>query len=384
MKWLAERLILASVLTLSIASGASAQAAAAQAPPWSFFFSAGETYDSNVTFSPVSGEASGEFGTQLQAGGGRIWVLRRGSLGVNANVAENLYNQTVDLNALTYSVGFNASYLITRRLSWNAVDTLTSGYAQDTKLLTDAGLVLAKTITRTNSASTSLAYALSPRSQISWGVGETRIVFDSSQLASGSSLFSNAAFTRDVFTASSVGVSYQYSATTTEGGENGTIETLLGTWRTTFAKKYVWTAAAGIRPYTLPGLGFVISPALSTGLTATLSDTQSVGVNYDQTVEQAIGSSGTRETRLVSANYSVSVGSRLGLGVNGSYVRGSYREAPNLRQDARLGAFSARYRLLKNLGVTGQVAYYLQDDVLLPSTSSYRASLSVAYRTSWR
>lgn len=383
MRWLAERLILPPVLALSIATGASAQATA-RTPPYSLFLSAGGTYDSNVTFSPESGERGGEFGSQLQAGADRNWMFRRGSLSVNGNAAENLYGESPNLNALTYAVGFNASYSITRRLSWSALDTLTSGYAQETKLLTDVGLVLPKVITRTNSASTSLSYALSPKSQIRWGLGETSVVFDASQLTSGARIFSNFSFTREVGAASAAGVSYQYDATTTEGGDSGTIQALLGTWRTTFAKKYVWTASAGIRPYTLPGVsGFVISPALSTGLSTGVGRNQSVSVNYDQTVEQALGSSGTRETRGIVGNYSVSVGTRLGLGANGSYVRGTYPQDPNLKLDSRVATMSAQYRLVKNIGVTAFVAYYLQHDSSLPATSSYRVSLSMAYRTSW-
>jgi hypothetical protein len=384
MRRLAERLSLASVVALLVATGASAQGAA-PAPPWSLSLSAGETYDSNVTFSPVNGESAGEFGSQLQAGAARTWTLRRGSLGITGNIAENLYNQSTNLNALTYDVGASASYSITRRLSWSAVDTLSSGYAQDAKLLTDAGLLLPKVITRTNLATTSLSYALSPRSQIRWAVGETSIVFDSSQLASGARIFSSFSFSREVGAASGVGVSYQYDATTTEGGDSGTIEALLANWRTTFAKKYAWTASAGVRPYTLPGVsGFVISPALATGLSASLGRTQSVALTYDQSVEQAIGPSGTRETKGVSAAYSVSAGSRLNLGVNGNYVRSTYPQDPNRRLAARMGTASARYRLLKNLGLSAFVAYYLQDEGSVSPTSSYRASLAMAYRTSWR
>ena len=123
---------------------------------------------------------------------------------------------------------------------------------------------------------------------------------------------------------------------------------------------------------------------ISTGLSTGIGPTQSVALNFDQTVEQAIGSSGTRETRGVSANYALSVGSRLGLGVNGSYVRGTYPQDPNFRQEARVSTLSARYRLLKNLGVTAFLAYYVQNDRSVPTTSSYRASLQMAYRTSWR
>jgi hypothetical protein len=218
MRWLAAWLGLAWGLTLLLATPARAQVAPPPAEPWSLSFGAGEVYDSNLNFSPGTGSGgAGEFGSQIYAGGSRTWTGRRGGGSLNGNAADSFYSHATDFNAFTYGVGASGSYQVTRRLTWTANDTLSSAYAQDTTLLTNAGLLLPKIIVRTNSATSAFSYALSPKSQIIWGLTTTAVGFASPQFAGATNVGTNFNFSRQLGTSQTLGISYDYQITNSSG-----------------------------------------------------------------------------------------------------------------------------------------------------------------------
>ena len=96
----------------------------------------------------------------FDAGLTRNWTLPRGSFSLTGDVNPLYYRESTSLNRLNYTAGAGASYALTPRLSWTLSDSLLSGYTQDSRVLTEAGLVFAKVVTRTNTAATQLTYEL--------------------------------------------------------------------------------------------------------------------------------------------------------------------------------------------------------------------------------
>jgi hypothetical protein len=384
MRWLAGRLVLSLGLTLSLATGVRAQAAA-PADPWSLSLGLGEIYDSNLNFSPETGVvSSGEFGTQLSGGGGRRWVRPRGSVSVTGNVAESRYSHTASLNAFTYGLGADASYDVTRRLKWTGNDTLSSAYAQDTALLTRGGLILPKVIVRTNSATSAFSYAVSPKTQVHWGLSTQDIGFASPQFAGAYNIGTTLNVSRRLGTSQTVGVGYDYQITNSNG-VRGSVQALQGTWQRPIGQSMTLAVSGGVRPYTLPGFpGYRISPAVTASLTAPLGSIQSFVVSYDEGVETAIGGIGTHETQGIFGTYTVRASGRLSVSVGGNYVRGIYPQIPGRRLNGRLATTDVACRLMNNLGVVFGGGYYHRHDTPGTPVSAYRASLSMAYRTSWR
>jgi hypothetical protein len=384
MKRLAERLVLSCGLTLFLATGARAQAPA-PAEPWSLSLGAGEIYDSNLNFAPGTGSGGrGEFGSQLYAGGSRTWTGRRSNVGVNGTAADSFYNHASSVSAFTYGLGASASYEVTRRLSWTANDTLSSAYAQDTTLLTNAGLILPKIIVRTNSATNAFSYALSPKSRIVWGLSTTAIGFASPQFAGATNVGTNLNFSRQLGTSQTLGISYDYQITNSSG-VMGTVQALQGLWRRSIGQSMTIAVTGGVRPYTLPGLpGYRISPAVNASLSVPLGRVQSFVVSFDEGVETAIGGIGTHETQGIFATYTLKASGRLILDLSGNYVRGIYPQIPGRHLDGRLATADVSYRVMNNLGVVVGGGYYLRSDTPGTPTRAYRASLSMAYRTAWR
>jgi hypothetical protein len=261
MRRLAARLVWSWGLTLSLTTGVRAQIAAPPAEPWSLSLGVGETYDTNLTFSSETGSGTrGEFGSHLSAGGSRTWTGPRGSVSLNGNAADFFYRHTSALDAFTFGFGAGGAYAVTRRLTWSVNDTLSSAYAQDTTLLTNAGLLFPRVIVHTNSASNAFSYDLSPKSQIVWGLSTQAVGFAASKFAGAKNIGSNLNFVRRLGSSESIGIGYDFQISNSSGAA-GTVQAVQGTWRRSVGQRATLAVSGGIRPYTLPGVsGYLISP----------------------------------------------------------------------------------------------------------------------------
>jgi hypothetical protein len=228
---------------------------------------------------------------------------------------------------------------------------------------------------------------LSPTTHIRWGLNEQNVSIDSSQFAAASALGTQFSAVSTLGTSinvthligrgQSLGISTDYSRTTGAG----TAENigLLGTWQWSIEKALTVNAAAGVRPYTLPGQsGFQTAPAGSFGLTAHLRRTDTLGLNYDRSVEQGLGN-GTLLTQGVAASYGLSAGPRLTLAGSVGYRRGSDPSDSSHSLVGQNGTVSARFVVTSNLTAVLNYSLYEVTNSPNPNVSSRRALASLTY-----
>jgi hypothetical protein len=379
-RWL-TRAIIAWAVGFFLATDVRAQNAPIQ--PWSLTLGAGEAYDSNAGFSGPKGR--GDTASNLQVGLGRSWTSRRGDMMFKGNAGQSFYRQITTLNQFTYGFVGSANYAITRRLSWTVGDSLSSNYARDIRVLTDAGLLLPTVITRSNSAATQLTYALTPKTGVRWKLAETNIGFSSRQFIGGANVTTSLGIERQMSRSQTLGVTHSFQRTFSNG-EQSVIQSLLGTWQATAGKVVTLNATAGLRSYTLPGQrGYRFSPGGSLGLRARPSKSHTLGLTYERIIEQTFGlSNRTHLVHLVTANYGLSLGTRLAFELGGSYSRGTDPLLPNLRILGQLGTASIRYSATPKLGVVITSSAFGSTFDPFPTVKDYRTMMSLTYGTAWR
>jgi hypothetical protein len=381
-----RRVIRAFGWTCAVCLGFAAQTAAQSTQPlWTLDFGANQTYDSNVRFTPD--QPTGDWGTQLHVGLGVGWpVNTRATINVTSSAAQVFYRDSTDLSNFSYGAGAGFTYLVTRRLNWTATNSFYSGYAQDSRLLTDAGLVLAKEQVWTNAFSTTLGYDLSPRTQFRWTFGENGVVFGSPNLISGWSYSTGMTLSRQISRPQTLSVTYNYGQTVS-AGLTGVVQSVFGTWQLAAGQSVTFSASGGVQPYTLPGeSGFLFAPAGAAQLTVKVRTTETLNISYQTAIGQALGNTSTYLSRGVVGSYTWSLGARASVDGSGSYVRGTYPQIPDQILIGRTATANFRYRIAKNLSLATNASIYRRADqgVGLEPTSSYRLGLSVSYGTNWR
>jgi hypothetical protein len=213
-------------------------------------------------------------------------------------------------------------------------------------------------------------------------VGEQEVSFRTSQFIGASTLTSSVAVTRQLSPSQTLGVSVDYGRTITNGTA-GVITGYVGTWQRAIGNIGSVTAAAGIREYTLAGAtGFRITPAISTGFSSHLRRNDRLSLNYERSVEQALGN-GTHLTQLVTATYGLSQG-RLTIDTYGSYGRGTYPLDPDHQLIGRTGSITIRYVLVQNLAVALGSSVAVRTDAPAPEASLYRTMVTLTYGRAWR
>jgi hypothetical protein len=401
MKLQTDRLILAAALIAVLAPAAHAQTeqppggtqsppAAGEGreqgaedigpPPWSFSVGVNQAFESDVQFAGTEG--NGDWHRRLEARFGRSWKLHRGNVDLGGDANQILYTRASDMNRFTYGLGASTSYALTRRLSWRASETLNSSYAEDSTLLTTAGLIFPRVVARTNVASSELTYLLTPRMELRGDVSHTRVSFDGSDLSTGSSLSTKISLTRQITRNQAIGISM---GNTMSSGITGDIQGLLGTWQATFGRSVTLNAAAGVRPYTLDGVsGKQFATGGSFGVSTRFGRGQTFAATYERAVEQAYGFGGTHLAHRFNANYGFAVGRRLMLDGTASYGLNTYPQIADYVMDGRTALVGVRYLLVSQLTVGASYGLWVRHETGEPSASTYRTSFSLSYGGAWR
>jgi hypothetical protein len=377
MKKLAAVAVLTSGLGLLHPDIARAQMPTAQ--PWSLGIGGGAFYENND-----AGDARrSDIGGTIQANLGRSLSFGpRGSLSLSGNAGEYLYKEATDLNHLAYGVGVTGSYAITQRLSWTITDSVSSSYAQNNQLLIGEGIVLPNVQTISHGLSTHFGYLLTPRMDISASVSSQSVGFDSSIFTGGSNVSTNLALGRKITGSQTLGISHDYSRTFSDSG-TGAIQAVVGTWQLSKGRSAT-NATAGVRFYTQPGGGdYSFSPAGSIGWSWLLSETNSIALNYNNTVAQGFGFDRTQLTQTVSGTYSISH-RRLTFGFGGTYSRSTYPLVEDSVLIGEAGSASVRYLFRPKLSVVVDSSVYSTSQAPAPRVSSYRTTVSLAYATTFR
>jgi hypothetical protein len=368
-------------LSVATAYGQTAQApqeAPVRETPWSFGLSAHQSYESDVQFSGSQG--NGDWLRRLDARAGRTWLLRRGGVDFGSDVSQLFYRSATQLNRLMYNVGGTASYALTHRLTWRGGGTANTSYAEDARILTDAGLLFPRVVTRTNIASTELSYVLSRRMQLDGGVSTTTISFQDSPLVSGSSTSARIHLMRQLAKNQTIGASLGHTISNTTGDIQG----LLGTWRGNFGRSLVLNATAGIRPYSLDGeSGYRFAPGGSFGVSTRLARTQTFSASYERAVEQAYGAGGTHLAHRFNGNYEFALGDRLMLDGSASYGVNTYPQREDYTNDGKTAMFGMRYLLGRRFSIGANYGIWIRSETGSPSATTYRTNVSLTYGLAW-
>jgi hypothetical protein len=379
-----------------LATSASAQPGAPPDKPWSLTAGALETYDDNPG---LTTQATQSFGTALQGGLSRDWRLQRGDIKLSGNANQIFYSETPALNNFGFLVGATASYRITRRLSWNAGDGASSSYAQDSTVLTEAGVVLPRVVTHTNTASTGLSYALSPTTQIGGSAALQNVTFDSSELAGASTESSQFFLSRQLSKSEKIGISAQYLRTLTEGtsedsgGFFGTWQAIVGTADCYIDCRGVQnpltgasvSASGGVLAYTTPGeSGVKYAPGGSVVLNSHPRKSDTLALSYGRTIAPAFGFGRTQINDLLGATYVVNLGQHFGLNANGTYNRGTDVVDPDLRVVGRALGVSMRYSPVRNLSIAAGCTQYMANNLPNQTVTGCHASTGLTYARTWR
>jgi hypothetical protein len=229
-----------------------------------------------------------------------------------------------------------------------------------------------------------LAYALSPRSQIQWGASAQQVSFGSSNFSGGSTIGTSLSYSQRVGRSQSVGVSGDYQQSRANGA-TASIQSLRGTWSRPIGKDAGVAVAAGVQPYTLPGVsGYRFTPTASASVNTHVRQKDTLVVGYSRTIEQGFGFGRIQQNDNVTGSYSLNLGRKFGVDLSGSYGRGASPVAPDLKLIGITSTVSTRYALVKNLMLTASYSFFTYTDQPHPTVTSDRSSLSLSYVTTWR
>jgi hypothetical protein len=378
-----KRLLLAWICAMLVAATATPQTETTAAEPWSAQVGVTETYESNVQ---LTSQGGGSLGSLVQGSLNRDWALHRGDLRMGGNLGRGFYREFPSLNYLFYGGSAALSYAITRRLSWTLNDTVSSSYAQDATLLTEAGVVLPKVQTRTYAGSNQFAYALSPSSQIQWGVSASRVAFDSSSFADGSSVGTRLSYSHQVGKSQFIGIAGDYQRQMTLGTVTN-IQDLLGTWQRPIGKESGVSVAAGVQAFTLPGVsGYRFSPTGSASVHTRVRRNDTLALSYSNTVQQAFGYGRYLENNNITGSYGLTVSPTFGVDFGYTYGQGSspLPTAQDLKLIGQTATVNIRYTVMRNLRVTGGYSHFTYIDQPSPTVTSYRLTFGLFYVATWR
>jgi len=363
------------------ADQALAQGAAQATQPWSLSAGIIESYEDNVSLQTGGGS---DLGSRVQAGLGRDWTFHRGSLSTSANASQFFYRESPGLNTVGYGANFGASYLISRRASITVGNTIASSYAQDSAVLTQAGLVLPKVLTRTNVASASWSYVLSPKTQMGLGFRAQTVRFNRSGFDNGSTYAAGFNFSRQIGTVQRFGVSAETQRSLTANVQQF-INSVLGTWQLSLGKLSGISAAGGLRPYTLPDGTWRFAPGGSFSFNTHVRQRDAIVLTYDHVVEQAFGFGGTHTSHLASVSYELYVTRKLSLSGSGNYGRGTFPEDRNKKRIGETGVVSVSYAVFQNVNVAGSYRIYSSTEYpAFPTVTNHQTQVSLMYGTKWR
>jgi hypothetical protein len=346
--------------------------------PWTASFGVHQSYEGDAQITEQEG---GAISRGFTGRVGRTWLLRRGTVLANGDATQLMYSGG-GTNQLMYGVNGATSYLLTPRVTWSAGGSLNQSYAKDSTVLVEAGTILGGALTKTVIASNEVAFALSPRSTFNAFVSFTRVSFDAEQFTSGSSLLTRASFSRELTRTQSLEISV---GNTFSSGLTGDIQGLLASWRRRVGSGLTVSLGGGVRPYSLYGeSGYRIAPGLSAGVTGRLSPTQTLSVTYERAVEQAYGFDRTHLAHRFNGNHELAIGRRFQLSNTLNYGLNSYPQIKDYLLGGWTYVVGARCLLVRNLALTGNYSYWLVQETGVPSTSTWRTDVGIAYGFGWR
>jgi hypothetical protein len=349
--------------------------------PWVLSLGVTGSYEGNLLFTGTT-DGENDYSHGLVAGLTKAWKLRRGGAALGASASQSFYRDTASLNDFRYNVSGSISHMITRRLIWSGSAATSSGLARDSQLLTDSGFVLPSVTARSSSSSSTLSYALSPKTHLSWFLAQSGVGF-SGLFAGGNSVSSTVSWSRSVGKSQTLGATQDYSHTFVDGADSE-VYGFLGTWSLSAGNGWTAYASAGARPYSIPDEGFRVSLGVSAGVTRPLRTGQAMGIFYSRSPEQSYGVTRTNNlVQTLSGNYTATLRRNLTAAFSGTFTFAKDPRQPDRQIKGQVGQFSLTYRLLRNLDASFGTALYsrVENDERVNSGSTY---VGLNYVATWR
>jgi hypothetical protein len=187
---------------------ADEEQATAAPRPWRLDVTAGIGYDSNLPFAPLMESAvSG----RLRMGLTRRFKSSRTNVDLVATGDGSIQRPLRQYDRVNYAGDLAADYLLSPRTTLRLADSLSQTYTSDSRALVEAGLLLPRSVVRSNDASIEVTHAISPR--WTWAVSTRhRIVhFESGLLINESSLGGRGDLSWQATPDSRIGLVYELS-----------------------------------------------------------------------------------------------------------------------------------------------------------------------------
>jgi len=326
-------------------------------PPWRLDLTAGVGYDDNIRFTP---SAESSVSGRLRAGLTRLIRTPRLSLTLGAAGDGSVYRPFHDFNEFNYGAEVSASYLFSPRTTLRLSDSFSKSYTNDSRVLLEAGLLLPRTVARSNDAGIEVSHQISPR--WAWTAsGRDRFVrFDSNLLIDGSSLIARADLSFTPAPAFPLGFYYEFGRVTRDRRPSSDMHgaTLWGERRF----RGTMSLRVDVGAYKLVSQSVDASRVVPTGAAtfAVRSTRQTVEAAAVRSVSEAFGLGRLQVRSAASLRYSRILNPWLSVGLSALLNRS---EAPsgNERQ-----AFDT-------LSLGGELGFTLAKDVEVRAAGGYRS-----------
>jgi opacity protein-like surface antigen len=183
-----------------------------QAPRWALSLGAQETWDNWVRLD----EPSGRLATRLTAELEHTRRGRRGALTLGG-WGSGWFYQGAGGSELTYEGSLSGDFRFGSRLRMSVAEAYRTDYTDEDPLFLAEGTVLPRVVSHTNNAQLDLTFALSPRTQISGGIRQELVNFDTEALVGRSNVGVVGDFRRQVTRTGSAVLEYFGEMRSAEG-----------------------------------------------------------------------------------------------------------------------------------------------------------------------
>jgi len=340
-------------------------------------------------------------GQSYSAGLDRIWRLRRGAINLSGDASQFLYSGSRALDQLTFGANLSAAYQLTRRARITLADGISRGYARQTSIdaLTSTRLLTPRALTIVHSFGGTYGYDVSPRTQVLGSIQASQVSFDPGDVptlpgeaptpaepalfADGWTYGSRFTLQRQITRTDGLGLVHEYSSYQNGPLNRSTTHAFRALWQRRVGKNFSLSAEGGVNAYLIDGLEGVGTAPTASATIARHFRKSTLALRVERLME-VFGNAHVSE--IVNPSYAVTIGSKLTVGLEGTYARQIFPADPKSDYEAFVGTVTARYALPANLVVSG--AYTRWDRVLsqpnAPRLATYYSNLTVGYARSWR
>jgi hypothetical protein len=355
-------------------------------PRWALRLRAQESYDSNAKFATSE---TGSFEDQVGAGLSLRLYSRRGELGLAADGWGRRYHSVEGEDGFNYSGGLSGKYRFTQKVEGRIQGLFSDNVTRYDRQLTDAGLQLPLTRSRTMDGNGGLTFKLSTNTSLVAEGRYEQAEFDDPTLVDGSQGTASASLARSVNSTDRISLNYSYRNIRrndlTLGDTTRQVHDAFLGWGRTLRRRLTaeLTGGASYRP-TVGDIESRFDFYGSAMLTYLLQH-GSIQARYSHTLGEAYGLGRERIGDVLSAGVTRRLGRHFDGSVGGIFGYSQDPQDPGFRYrtqtaTAGLGILLSRdLRLIASYNVSRS-----RERVDSPTLLSQFGSLSLAYGVEWQ